>query len=212
MNQLPERPNRPEVRASDADRHRVADILRDAAAEGRLSLEELEERLEGVYAAKTYAELEPFTADLPAGGTTPSAPPLPSTDPRIGGTPTSSVSVAILSGTTRKGAWVVPAAFTAVAFWGGVQLDLREARFAAPEVVIRAFAVMGGIEIIVSEDVDVVVSGVGIMGGFDDTSETETGTGRGPMVRVTGLAFWGGVEVKRRPRDDRADRPALEQG
>lgn len=191
----------------------MADILRDAAAEGRLSLEELEERLEGVYAAKTYAELEPYTADLPeSAGTTSAAPVSRTTDSRVGGSPTASVSLAIMSGSTRKGAWVVPPAYTAVAFWGGILLDLREARFASSEVVIRAFAVMGGIEIVVPDDVDVVVSGVGIMGGFEDSSEDGEGTGHGPLVRVTGLAFWGGVEVKRKPRDKKAGRPALEQG
>ncbi|WP_181789463.1 DUF1707 SHOCT-like domain-containing protein, partial [Streptomyces phytophilus] len=47
----------PELRASDADRERVADILRDALAEGRLAMDEFEERLEEAYRAKTYAQL-----------------------------------------------------------------------------------------------------------------------------------------------------------
>ena len=54
------------LRVSDADRHKVADILRDAAGEGRLEIDELDERLEATYAAKTYADLVPITADLPA--------------------------------------------------------------------------------------------------------------------------------------------------
>jgi len=54
-----------ELRASDADRDRVAERLRTAAGEGRLSSDELEERLEGAFAARTQAELEPLTADLP---------------------------------------------------------------------------------------------------------------------------------------------------
>ncbi len=57
---------RPELRASDTDRERVAEILRDAVAEGRLAMEEFQERLEATYAARTYGELEPITADLPA--------------------------------------------------------------------------------------------------------------------------------------------------
>lgn len=56
-----------DIRASDADRDRVADILRDALAEGRLTTEEHSERLDGVYAAKTVGELEPYVRDLPAG-------------------------------------------------------------------------------------------------------------------------------------------------
>ena len=54
-----------QLRASHADRERVATVLNQALAEGRLSLDELQERLDTVYAAKTLAELEPVTKDLP---------------------------------------------------------------------------------------------------------------------------------------------------
>jgi Domain of unknown function (DUF1707) len=55
-----------ELRVSDADRDLVAERLRAAAGEGRLSADELEERLESAFGARTEAELEPLTADLPA--------------------------------------------------------------------------------------------------------------------------------------------------
>ena len=55
-----------ELRASDLDRDRVAERLRSAAGEGRLSAEELEERLERAFTARTQAELQPLVADLPA--------------------------------------------------------------------------------------------------------------------------------------------------
>jgi hypothetical protein len=55
-----------ELLASDADRERVAERLRGAAGEGRLTPAELEERLEGAFSARTEAELEPLVADLPA--------------------------------------------------------------------------------------------------------------------------------------------------
>jgi hypothetical protein len=54
-----------ELRASDADRERVAEQLRAAAGEGRLSADELEARLEQAFSARTEGELEPLTADLP---------------------------------------------------------------------------------------------------------------------------------------------------
>lgn len=56
---------RPAMRASDADRERVAERLRSAAGEGRLRTEELEERLEVLFRSRTYRELEPIVADLP---------------------------------------------------------------------------------------------------------------------------------------------------
>jgi hypothetical protein len=189
-------PERNEMRISDAERDNAASILRDAAGDGRLDLEELDERLTAVYAAKTYGDLEPVTRDLPSAS---SAPAVPRGD-RIGGTPTSSLGVGIMGGFERKGPWVVPETFNAVAFWGGGEIDLREARFAAPQVTIRAFAVMGGIEILVPEDAEVHVSGIGIMGGFDHRA-SGVGAPGAPRIIVTGLAFWGGVSVQRKPPD-----------
>lgn len=56
----------PGLRASDADRERVANELRDHYADGRLTMEEFDERIDSVYKAKTFGELAPITADLPA--------------------------------------------------------------------------------------------------------------------------------------------------
>lgn len=65
MGELENRPPDPSLmRISDADRQRVADVLRDAAGEGRIDLDELEERLELTWGAKTYADLVPITSDL----------------------------------------------------------------------------------------------------------------------------------------------------
>lgn len=63
---MPQQPS--DVRASDADRERVAAILRGAAGQGLLTLEEVDERLAAVYATRHLAELAPLTADLPEGG------------------------------------------------------------------------------------------------------------------------------------------------
>src|ERR1700747_2902482 len=103
-------------RASDADRERVANVLREAAGDGRLTMDELDERLDAVYAAKTYAELEPITIDLPADDA-PRAPPQPRAAAgdraRLGGEPTSLGAFAIMGGFCRRGDWVVPPHFTA---------------------------------------------------------------------------------------------------
>jgi hypothetical protein len=196
MADLPERLPPSELRASDADRERVAAILRQATAEGRLEFSELEERLSTVYAARTYAELEPVTRDLP-GAASVHERVLPAQGP-VGGAPTSTGAVAIMSGFKRKGPWVAPRYFTCFAFWGGGEIDLREARYAEGQVTIRAFTIMGGIEVIVPENAEVHVTGVGIMGGFDHDA-SGAGTPDGPRIIVQGLAFWGGVDVKRKP-------------
>ena len=198
-------PERREMRISDVERDSAALILREAAGDGRLDLEELDERLGEVYAAKTYGDLEPITRDLPG-----TSAPVAARNDRIGGVPSSSVAVAIMGGFQRKGVWVVPETFTAVAFWGGGQLDLREARFATPQVTINAWAVMGGIEILVPEDAEVHVNGIGIMGGFDHRANG-VGAAGAPQIVVTGLAFWGGVSVERRPSDEELKRRKLER-
>jgi hypothetical protein len=55
----------PEMRASDADRDRVAAALREHCAQGRIDVEELNDRLEGVYSARTLGDLQKVTDDLP---------------------------------------------------------------------------------------------------------------------------------------------------
>jgi hypothetical protein len=213
MSSSPDAGGSQHLRASDADRERVAGVLRDAAGDGRLTMDELDERLDAVYAAKTYAELEPITHDLPDGG----APHLPATAPavprdpaRFGGEPTSNGAFAIMGGFSRKGDWVVPKDFNAFMFMGGGEIDLREARFAEREVSIHIVAIMGGCEIIVPEDANVRVTGIGIMGAFDH-SGTGTGSPDGPVITINGVAFMGGVDVKRRRSTLEASRDARDQ-
>ncbi|GAA2259452.1 DUF1707 domain-containing protein [Streptomyces atrovirens] len=204
----------PDLRASDADRERVAEILRDALAEGRLDMEEFEERLDATYKARTYGDLTPITRDLPDHGT--SAPAVSLTkqperagtwgDRIIGGddSGTSSWAVAVMSGFQRKGRWTAPRRFNCFAFWGGGEIDLREANFADREIVINAVAIMGGVEVVVPPGVEVVVRGIGVMGGFDHREEGVPGEPGAPRVIVTGFAFWGGVGVDRKlPRAEK---------
>ena len=193
--------DRSRLRISDADRHQVAELLREAAGEGRLDIDELDERLEAAYSAKTYADLVPLTADLPVNA--PQHP--PATGPRVDvpGVPAVRYdsSIAIMGGTSRKGLWEVGSSHTAFALMGGVDIDLRQARFTTRETVIRAYAIWSGIDIYVNAHTRVIVDGVAIMGGFDqgrDRVQPELGPDS-PLVRVTGFALMAGVTVQRRP-------------
>lgn len=202
-----------DLRASDTDRERVAERLRAAAGHGRITLDELEERLEAVYAAKTYGELVPITADLPTeaeGDARALAEPAPQDAAALVGAQGSILrrrAIAIMSGAKRAGAWVVPRRMSAFAFWGGVVLDLREARYESTETVIRATAIMGGVQILVPEGVSVDVAGLGLMGGFGESRSNAAVSPGGPVVRVKGFAFWGGVMVQhvKRRKDERPD-------
>jgi hypothetical protein len=184
----------PDLRISDADRHRVAEILREAAGDGRIDLAELDERLDATWTAKTYADLVPITRDLPVAHDAPSAPSVvPSKVP-------AERHVAIMSGFDRKGVWTVPAELRILCVMGGAQLDLRDATFSAREVVITINAFMGGAEIVVNPETDVVLEGTAIMGGYAGPDRRHARIGPdSPRVRVRGVAFWGGVSVTRRP-------------
>jgi hypothetical protein len=190
------------LRASDADRERVAEQLRQAAGDGRLSLAELHDRLDALYAAKTYGELEPVVADLPdaskAASAMTAAPGPMAVGPRVGGTPVARTAKAVFSGLTRRGQWVVPSHYTVKTVFGGAELDLRQAQLESHEVTIDVKAVFGGVEIIVPGDVIAIVDGTAIFGGFDDQVSTSQPATGAPVVRIGGKAVFGGVSVRRR--------------
>jgi hypothetical protein len=186
--------HRPDLRISDIDRDRAAEVLREAHAQGRITVDELDERLTSVYSAKTFSDLVPVTRDLPA--TRDEAAAAAPARARIGGTPRFKLSLAILGGASRDGRWVVPPEYTAVATLGGIKLDMRDATFAEAETTIKAFAVLGGMEITVPEDAEVEVGAFGLMGGVDHGGEGPGAPGA-PRIRITGIAVMGGIEVKR---------------
>jgi class 3 adenylate cyclase len=181
-----ERDDRPPLLASDAERERVALLLRDAAGEGRLTLEELAGRLDNAYGARTSQELEIVTRDLPAQG------------PPAGvdiGSETSSV-VAIMSGAKRSGRWRLGKRCRAIAIMGGCKLDLRGAELTAQEPVIRALSIIGGIEIVVPEGIAVEVTGVALMGGKSVRIKNVPALPSAPRLHVRVLALMGGVSVR----------------
>jgi uncharacterized protein DUF1707 len=198
---LPDPTDHRQMRVSDSDRDQTAAILREATGQGRLTFDELDERLGQVYAAKTYADLAETTRDLPGTHIQQQPQPTPAAfaPARIGGSPSAKAAIAIMSGSRRSGPWVVPATFVAIAFMGGVELDLRQAQFSQQEVTIQVCAFMGGVSIVAGEDVDIDVSGFAFMGGFDNRGSSVPAPPGAPRVRVTGFAFMGGVDVQRRP-------------
>ncbi|MFC1417480.1 DUF1707 SHOCT-like domain-containing protein [Streptacidiphilus cavernicola] len=201
-------PAEADLRASDADRERVAEALREAYAEGRLTAEEHSERVDSVYAAKTLGELVPLTVDLPSHAATHAAAAGTASVPRPAGQQDRSAlpsrtepetMVAVFGGAQRKGRFRAGRSLKALAVFGGVEIDLTEAVFDAPELVIHCTAVFGGVEIRVPEHVTLRGGGAGIFGGFDVKQQEGTDP-HGPVVTIKGSAVFGGVEAKlRRP-------------
>ncbi|MFF9621680.1 DUF1707 domain-containing protein [Streptomyces griseosporeus] len=190
-----------ELRASDAERDRIADILRDALAEGRLTAEEHAERVEGVLAAKTVGELEAFVRDLPAAHARRAPGPAPSRPPAgaVPADPDDNV-VAVFSSATRRGRWRAGRRIHAYAVFGSVEIDLSEALFEYQQVVIKAISVFGNIEIHVPENVSLHGTGGGVLGNFE-VDALDSVDPDAPVVYVEGWAVLGNIEG--RPRRGR---------
>lgn len=171
--------------------------LTAAAGEGRLTLDELADRLEGALTAGTRAELEPLTTDLPDQP----APTHPAAKARRW-------IIGIMGGGDYRGRWRIASRCTVVNVMGGADLDLTEAVVQGQETEIRVFSLMGGSNILVPEGVHVELSGFAFMGGnalrLEDTPAPAAGA---PVVHVRAYSIMGGTDVKlrattgsRRPR------------
>ena len=187
------------LRASDADRDQVATLLSTAYAEGRLSQEEHDERLDQLMVAKTFDDLLPITHDLVLVG-----PPVtvatPQTSSRfaidtVGQNSESDNMIAVFGGVTRKGRWRIRKNTRALALFGGMDLDLRDAIFEAPVVEISGFWCFGGLDIKVPEGIEVQDQIAGIFGGSEVRDIGEPAPGA-PKVVIKGVALFGGVSVK----------------
>ncbi|WP_017610842.1 DUF1707 SHOCT-like domain-containing protein [Nocardiopsis xinjiangensis] len=185
------------MRVSDADRDQVAEALREAAAEGRITLDELDDRLERTYSSQVYADLEPVVADLPSAHGSDLA-----QNPAAGAASVSEQSGDALvinakgETTVRKGTWEVPARVEAHARWGACKLDLREARLTSPVTEIWIDVTGGSGSIILPEGatahIDVDSSWFGSL-----KSQVDTIRKQGvPHFVVTGEAKGGSLTVR----------------
>ena len=175
----------PAIRASDIERDAVIERLRDAAGEGRLTFEELADRIELAAGAVTREELDQISADLPAE-------PAPGREVAL-----SPTRAATLFGDVRQeGAWKVPAEGRWLTMFGDVVLDLRDARVAGGEVRIQAGTVFGDIDLLVPEGVEVEVRSWTLFG--DVKQNTAAAAPGAPRIVLTGGTLFGDVEVRAR--------------
>ncbi|MFE0645683.1 DUF1707 domain-containing protein [Streptomyces sp. NPDC058877] len=182
------------LRASDADRDRIADILRDALAEGRLDAEEHADRIDAVYRAKTVGELEPIVRDLPGARTHHEPEPALRSEPGLPEGPADNL-VAIFSSTTRKGRWRVGRRTNAFALFGSIEVDLTEAIFAQQLTTINATSIFGSVEVRVPENISLRGNGSGIFGNFEVVT-LEGVDPQAPLVVINGYSVFGNVEAR----------------
>jgi class 3 adenylate cyclase len=187
---VPDRPDQVSQRVGDADRDRTVTALREHVVTGRLTLDEFSERVGSALAARTRGDLDAVLVDLPVRA---------EEEPEATRRRVRRWIVAVMSGSSAKGRWRVGEHTTAVAVMGGCELDLRHAEIHGSEVVINAFAIMGGIDIVVPEGIDVELAGFAIMGGRNLRIRDVPIIPGSPRVIIRAFPIMGGVEVKSKP-------------
>ncbi|MFF9351005.1 DUF1707 domain-containing protein [Streptomyces sp. NPDC014734] len=180
MTAEPSRPAKP-LRASDADREAVVEQLREAAAEGRIDLDELDTRLGLALSAKTCAELAPLTEDLIPVVVAPGEP---------------LVLKGGMHGASRTGRWKVPPQIRAHAGAGGVRIDFSRAECRLREIELDVYGEMAGVKIVVPQGWTVQADDLSLgLGGFRNRTTDERIPGT-PVLRLTGSCGMGGVTVR----------------
>ena len=190
----------PAIRASDSERDQAVALLREATAEGRLTLEEFTQRVEAAYEARTHPELEELTKDLPLGAQAD----LPAARRRP-----RQFTVAIFGGADRKGRWRVARRHWVVSLFGGSDLDLREASLEGGEATISVVDLFGGTDIYVPEGIDVNFNGFAIFGGADEHGRDLPARPGAPVLHVRALSIFGGTDLWRVPAGAKGTRKEL---
>ncbi len=165
---------------SDADREGVVARLNAAVADGRLTLVEFEERVDGVLKARTFGEVEPFVVDLPA---------VPVAD--------DVVELRSHAGEIkRKGRWPVPRRLIVHSKAGSVKLDLRHAVIPHRVVDIELATQAGSTVIVLPPDATANIDGVTTSAGTAKNSVPSVPGPAGLHVVVTGSAAAGSLVVR----------------
>jgi hypothetical protein len=166
-------------RAADADRDEVAERLRVAAADGRIELAELDERLGATYRARTYGELAVLVADLPE-------PPL------------------VLRTTTpdlkQSGRWVVPRRIIAESTTGWITIDFTQASCAHREVTVELTTRTGWIQLLLPDGWAARVGPMSTYTGHISNHAAGTADPGAPTVTVTGHPLFGYIKIRQRRR------------
>ena len=171
-----------ELRVSDAERDDAVVALREAAAEGRLTLEELSDRVATAYRSRTRGELEQVTRDLPAPVARSRKAP-------------KRLTLSIFGGVDRKGRWRVPRRALVLCMFGGVDLDLRQAELDSTTATMTVFCMFGGADLYVPEGVEVDMRGFAIFGGNDEHGVEGALSPASPFLRVVAISLFGGIDI-----------------
>ncbi|MFW5416705.1 DUF1707 and DUF2154 domain-containing protein [Nocardiopsis sp. CNT-189] len=188
------------MRASDADRERVAGVLREAAAAGRITLEELQERLDAAFAARTYDDLAPLTADLPAepGPRAPAqrraaAAPRPERERPL-------VLRAKVGNVVRRGHWTVPRRIQVSNPMGSTVLDFRSAELPDGPVDVDLATSWGETRLVLPDGATAEIRVNSSWFGLVDSRVPETPAPPAPHFTVHGDMRGGSLKIRYKMR------------
>ncbi|MEV0718548.1 DUF1707 domain-containing protein [Asanoa sp. NPDC050611] len=185
-----ELPSQRDIRMSDAERETVLARLNTAVAEGRLTMAEFEERVDGVLRSRTFRDVEPFLADLPSVAAVPA---LAATDV---------VELRGHAGQIRRGGrWAVPRKLVVRGIAGINKLDFREAVFTHRVVEVHLSTQGGTTIIVLPRGATANIDQLRTTGGFTlcRVSSYPDPTATAPHLVVTGSTA-AGTLVVRHPR------------
>jgi Domain of unknown function (DUF1707)/Cell wall-active antibiotics response 4TMS YvqF len=181
----------PAVRASDADREQIVVRLRDASAEGRLTLEEFVERMTNAYGARTHADLDELVRDLPAE----------TGEARAHRRRPIRFLLSLFGSTEREGRIRVRRRVGCLAAFGNIDLDLRQATLEGDAITIVVFGMFATADVYVPEGVEVDLRGFSLFGharanGNDPLPHPGT-----PLVRIFVVSLFAGIDAWRVPHE-----------
>ncbi len=200
-------PEQPQIRVSDRERDVAAHRLQDGFAEGRLDDEEFDQRMRAALTARTGAELDVLTRDLPAATLAPAV------SHATAGPRPSGRAIAYKGPLRRAGRWRVPERFTSVVYKGSGVLDLRAAELSGPVTTLRVISYKSRTDVLVPPGIRVELDGVGVTKGWSAEEALDTALPPdAPVVRVRGIGYKGTIEVSTKPHgaagEDRLSLPA----
>jgi hypothetical protein len=176
--------NAPALRVSDADRGGTLRRLHNAVALGLIDIGEFEERSAQVSVARAPGELQALVEDLPGPGA-------------IAASAADRLELRGWLGSLRRhGEWTVPTRLALVRRVGSVDLDLTNARFAGPVVVIELDMVRGSVDIRLPDGASASLDDVTVYAGSArDRRKNPPAEGR-PHVVITGRVVLGSVNIR----------------
>ncbi|WP_051426343.1 DUF1707 SHOCT-like domain-containing protein [Jiangella gansuensis] len=181
-------------RVSDADRERAAEFVQTALGDGRIGLDEIDERLGAVMAARTRGDLEAALVHLPGADAA-----LATTQPVVPATGRASEPTTI-NGThariRRTGRWEVPAHLVVTMVHSWMVLDLMEADLPGPEIRVDVDLTHSRLRVIVPDDIRVEDSGLEQHGSTVSVEPARGTTSPRAVVRLSGRLHWSKVAAE----------------